>query len=63
MYFGDHNPPHFHIRTRAGDEAQVSIETLTILVGAVPAAVERAALTWAAEHRTELAAWWVRLHE
>jgi hypothetical protein len=63
MYAGDHNSPHFHIRTRAGQEAQVSIERLEILAGTDSAAVERAALAWAAAHRNELAARWAQLNE
>ena len=45
MYFDDHNPPHFHA-AYAGNEAQVGIEPIAILDGALP---NRAAL-----HQLEL---------
>jgi len=35
MYFGDHNPPHFHIVTKTGQEAQIAIATLTVMAGEV----------------------------
>jgi hypothetical protein len=37
MYFDDHNPPHFHA-TYAGDEMEVGIEPIGILLGSLPAA-------------------------
>lgn len=35
MYFDEHNPPHFHA-IYAGNEAQIGIEPITILEGALP---------------------------
>lgn len=36
MYFGDHEPPHFHA-AYAEFEARVAIETLAVLSGGLPA--------------------------
>ena len=56
MYFGDHNPPHFHVLGREG-AAQVRIDTLEIM--ATSGKVDlREALLWAAENRDLLTAKW-----
>ena len=34
MYYGDHEPPHFHVRY-AGQKALVEIESLELLRGAI----------------------------
>ena len=56
MFFGDHNPPHFHILLREG-AAQVRIDTLEVMnmTGKVDL---REALDWAAENRGLLEAKW-----
>ena len=56
MFFGDHNPPHFHILSREG-AAQVRIDTLEVMnmTGKVDL---REALDWAAENRGLLEAKW-----
>lgn len=33
MYFGDHNPPHFHIVTTGEQRVVVTIEKLTVFAG------------------------------
>jgi Domain of unknown function (DUF4160) len=59
MYFGDHNPPHFHVLGREG-AAQVRIDTLEVM--AVLGRIDlREALDWAAEHRATLEAKWMEL--
>ena len=50
VYGRDHGIPHFHI------------ESLDLIVGAVPAAILRAARAWAHEHRQELLAKWRELN-
>lgn len=35
MYFGDHDPPHFHAEY-AGDRAVIHIDTLAVLGGRLP---------------------------
>jgi hypothetical protein len=58
MYFGDHNPPHFHIVARTGQEAQIEIATLTVMAGAVEKRVLDAALEWAAGRQIFLLGKW-----
>lgn len=59
MYFGDHNPPHFHILGRDG-AAQVRIDTLEVInqSGRVDM---REALDWANENQQLLEAKWAEL--
>lgn len=59
MYFDDHNPPHFHARYQE-HEATVSIESLAVLEGSLPARALRLVLGWAALHQAELARNWER---
>jgi hypothetical protein len=55
--FNDHDPPHFHVDY--GDfRAKVSIATLKIIDGALPADKRRRVLKWAGEHQEELSAAW-----
>lgn len=59
MYFGDHNPPHFHVLGRDG-AAQVRIDTLEVI--AMSGRIDLGeALAWAADHRGLLAAKWQEL--
>jgi len=57
IYFGDHNPPHFHLITPNG-AALVSIETLEVLKGAVERKTLRAAIAWASENKELLQGKW-----
>src|SRR5260370_41007927 len=61
MYFDDHNPPHFHA-TYVGNEAQIGIEPITILHGALPSRAASMVFEWAALHQRELLKNWGRLH-
>ncbi len=56
MYFGDHNPPHFHVLKRDG-AAQVRIDALEVLATAGKIDL-REALEWAANNRNFLEAKW-----
>jgi Domain of unknown function (DUF4160) len=57
LYFGDHNPLHFHVLGREG-AAQVRIDTLEVM--AVSGRIDlREALDWAAENRAALQAKWI----
>ena len=59
MYFGDHNPPHFHVLGRDG-AAQVQIDTLEVI--AMSGKVDlREALDWAAGSKAVLQAKWQEL--
>jgi len=57
MYYNDHAPPHFHAIYQ-GDEAQILIESLEILRGALPRRALALVLEWAALHRSELRQDW-----
>jgi len=57
FFFNDHDPPHFHVDY--GDfRAKVSIATLKIIDGELPANKRRRVLKWAAEHQEALSAAW-----
>ena len=62
MYFGDHNPPHFHIVYPDG-EALIELETLAVLEGSVPSKIFDPAIQWAAANRESLLNKWQELHE
>lgn len=57
MYFGDENPPHFHV-IAVDDAARIDIRTLEITKGSLPAKVAREAREWAVENRDLLLAKW-----
>ena len=57
MYFGDHNPPHFHAIYQE-DTAEYDINTLTVLRGSLPARAHAMVLEWASIHRAELLEDW-----
>jgi hypothetical protein len=59
MYFYDHRPPHFHARYGEFD-AQVEISTGDILRGELPGRALVLVREWAALHREELDANWMR---
>jgi hypothetical protein len=59
MYFRDHHPPHFHA-IYAEYEAQIVIETLEPLAGALPSRALKLVQEWAEMHRAELEANWAR---
>ena len=57
MYYGDHQPPHFHVRY--GDsKAQITIETISILNGTLPPRVFGLVAEWALAHQDELREDW-----
>lgn len=53
MYFGDHNPPHFHAEYQ-GNQAEYSIRTLEVIAGGISKRANALVLEWASLHRTEL---------
>jgi hypothetical protein len=61
VYGRDHGIPHFHVEG-PGFRGSVNIETLELIVGAVPAAILKAARAWAREHRQELLPRWRELN-
>lgn len=61
VYGRDHGIPHFHVEG-PDFRGSVSIETLDLIVGAVPAAILKAARNWAREHRQALMSKWRELN-
>jgi hypothetical protein len=61
MYFDDHNPPHFHA-FYGESEAQIGIESITLLNGVLPNRAASMVFEWAALHQRELMQNWRRLH-
>ena len=62
MYFGDHNPPHFHV-VSADFAAKVRIDDLTILAGSLPPNVLRRVRDWAEGNRETLEKSWQEFSE
>jgi hypothetical protein len=65
LYFGDHPPPHLHVRVgRPGDpgvvEARILIDTGELIDGVLPAVKVGQVTKWCREHRTALRADWER---
>lgn len=57
MYFGDHNPPHFH--TIYQDEtAEYDINTFAVIRWSLPARAHALVLEWASLYRPELLEDW-----
>jgi hypothetical protein len=53
LYYGDHPPPHFHVRY-AGQIAKIDIESLSVIEGQLPARALGLVVEWATLHRQEL---------
>ena len=62
MYFGDHDPPHFH--AFYGEYvAVIGIESIEVIAGKLPHRAVSMAIEWAALHQRELMENLRRLHE
>ncbi len=57
MFFGDHNPPHFHARY-ADKKVAIEIESLRILEGNLPPRALGLVIEWASQHKAELLSNW-----
>ena len=57
MYFGDHNPPHFHAIYQEAS-AEYDIITLNVIRGELPTRAHALVLEWASMHREELLEDW-----
>lgn len=57
MYFGDHNPPHFHAYYE-GNEALIEIATLSVIAGNLSPRAMGLVAEWTLLHRGELEAAW-----
>jgi hypothetical protein len=62
MYFGDHQPPHFHAEY-GSEEALISIITLGIIEGKLPPRVMGMVAEWGLMHQQELLADWERARD
>jgi len=62
MYFGDHQPPHFHAEY-AEFSAQISIVDFAILNGCLPPKALSLVVEWASFHKDELLENWKLLSE
>jgi hypothetical protein len=62
MYFGDHQPPHFHAEY-GSEEALISITTLGIIEGKLPPRVMGMVAEWGLMHQQELLADWERARD
>lgn len=63
MYFGDHNPPHFHIITNSNERMAVVIETLAIMAGSVHDREMAEAIEWARGNKHLLLTRWAMYSE
>jgi len=59
MYYGDHAPPHFHVRYNQ-HQALIDIHQLRILEGNLPPRVMGLVMEWAVLHQLELIDNWQR---
>lgn len=62
MYFGEHNPPHFHVKYN-DYRAQIDIETLEIIEGHLSPKVFSLVVKWASIHQKELRKNWLSILE
>ena len=58
MFFGDHHPPHFHVRY-AGHKARIALDG-SMLAGDLPRRAARLVTEWAELHPDELEECWQR---
>jgi hypothetical protein len=59
MYYGDHAPPHFHVRY-SGQKALVAIESSDVIRGRLSPRALGLVREWAALHRQDLMEDWDR---
>ena len=59
MFFGDHNPPHFHAEY-AGDLGLIEIRNLSVFSGRLPPRAMGLVIEWATLHHQEPLANWER---
>ena len=55
----EHPPPHFHA-IDGGDEAQISIDTLTVIGGSLRSRRYKLVKDWAEDHQADLQECWSR---
>jgi hypothetical protein len=57
MFYGDHNPPHFHARY-GGHKITIKIADFSVMDGYLPPRALGLVMEWAALHQGELARNW-----
>ena len=57
MFYGEHNPPHFHARY-SGESVAINIRTLQVLEGRIPPRALGLVVEWASQHQDELMQDW-----
>lgn len=63
MYFGDHNPPHFHVITTGGERVAVTIRTLSVMAGSARERDIAEAIEWAGRNKGVLTSRWAKYSE
>jgi hypothetical protein len=58
MFWNEHAPPHFHVRTKDGMKASINIHTLEVLDGDLKRKTLRVVQDWAELHHAELLVNW-----
>lgn len=58
MFWNEHAPPHFHVRTKDGMKASIDIRTLEVLEGDLKRKTLRVVQDWAELHQAELLVNW-----
>ncbi len=61
MFFREHAPPHFHA-AYGDDEVLISIETLAVVSGWLPARAMGLVIEWASLHKDELRKNWEKVY-
>jgi len=59
IYYGDHDPPHFHVRY-SGRKAAIAIKDARLLAGSLPPRAMGLVTEWALLHQKELMENWER---
>lgn len=57
LFYGDHNPPHFHVRY-GSYKAAIRIRDFLLLDGSLPPRALGLVMEWAARHQNELLLAW-----
>jgi hypothetical protein len=58
MFWNEHAPPHFHVRTHDGMKASIDIRTLEVLEGELKRKTLGVVQLWAEMHQQELLVNW-----
>ncbi|MCC6502221.1 MAG: DUF4160 domain-containing protein [Deltaproteobacteria bacterium] len=58
MFYGDHNPPHFHARY-GNDSAIIRIDNFAVLEGTLPPRALGLVIEWAELHKDDLLKDWL----